>query len=333
LASQIDLKSREAALDAMPPVPDQVMVCLSSRGPNSELLLRYGSRLAGRFSRNWYAVYVQTPREASTVIDPETQRLIANTLTIAKQLGATAFTYKGEDVADTILRFAKEYRVGHIVVGSPTPPSIWKRITGKKSLVHRLIDKARDAAVVVIDTTSQPRTRIPVEITGENIPVKMPPPSYGNSMSRLLGRNILFWEDPVSKEEVIRALVHVACRGLPGCDETSALKAVIAREAQGSTFLNEGLAIPHARLKNVHAPGVALGIVRGGITGNNGGSVGYIVLSLTPDTMPEVQVDILASIFRMFQDRLFLKAMDSAVTLDDVREALASWTSFQGNTT
>ena len=54
--------------------PDQVMVCLSSRGPNSEQLLRYTSRLAGRLNRNWYAVYVQTPSEEPTVIDAHTQR-------------------------------------------------------------------------------------------------------------------------------------------------------------------------------------------------------------------------------------------------------------------
>ena len=44
--------------------PDQVMVCLSSRGPNSARLLRFGSRLAGRLNRNWYAVYVQTPAKS-----------------------------------------------------------------------------------------------------------------------------------------------------------------------------------------------------------------------------------------------------------------------------
>ncbi len=96
------------------------------------MLLRYGSRLAGRLNRNWYAVYVQTPKEEATVIDSVTQRLISNTLTIAKQLGATVFTYKGEDVADTILRFAKEYRVGHIVVGSPAKRSFWKKFGREK---------------------------------------------------------------------------------------------------------------------------------------------------------------------------------------------------------
>ena len=48
------------------------MVCLSSRGPNTAALLRYGSRLAGRLNTNWYAVYVQTPKEEPTAIDAAT---------------------------------------------------------------------------------------------------------------------------------------------------------------------------------------------------------------------------------------------------------------------
>ncbi|HKQ33170.1 MAG TPA: PTS sugar transporter subunit IIA, partial [Thermodesulfobacteriota bacterium] len=118
LAAQIDSRRREALDEETPSSPDQVMVCLSSRGPNSEALLRYTSRLAGRLNRNWYAVYVQTSGEKPTVIDAETQRILSNTLTLAQQLGATVFTYRGDDVVKTILQFAKEYRVGHIVVGS-----------------------------------------------------------------------------------------------------------------------------------------------------------------------------------------------------------------------
>ncbi len=68
---------------------------------------------------NWYAVYVQTPREEPTAIDAAIQRQLSDTLTLAKQLGAQVFPYKGEDVAETILHFAREYRVGHIVIGKP----------------------------------------------------------------------------------------------------------------------------------------------------------------------------------------------------------------------
>ncbi|ABK18295.1 histidine kinase [Syntrophobacter fumaroxidans] len=157
LASQIDLKRRSAPDEPCTTAPDQVMVCLSSRGPNSPALLRYGSRLAGRLNRNWYAVYVQTPREAPAIIDSATQRLVSDTLTLANVLGAIVFTYKGEDIVDTILHFAREYRVGHIVIGRPGPLPLWKRLLGGKTLAERLIVKARGLTVVVVDAKAEAR--------------------------------------------------------------------------------------------------------------------------------------------------------------------------------
>ena len=156
IASQIDLKRRAEPEEEHDAAPDQIMVCLSSRGPNSAALLRYGSRLAGRLNRNWYAVYVQTPQEEPTVIDAATQRQISDTLTLAKQLGAQVFPYKGEDVAATILHFAKEYRVGHIVIGKPGPLPAWKRWLGRKSLMEELALKARGVTIVVVDTEPKP---------------------------------------------------------------------------------------------------------------------------------------------------------------------------------
>ena len=157
LASQIDLKRRTAPDDEHGVAPDQVMVCLSSRGPNSAALLRYGSRLAGRLNRNWYAVYVQTPREAPTAIDAKTQRSISETLTLANLLGAIVFPYKGEDIVDTVLHFAREYRVGHIVIGRPGPLPFWNRLLRRKTLVERLILKAHGFTVVVVDVKAQPQ--------------------------------------------------------------------------------------------------------------------------------------------------------------------------------
>ena len=151
-ASQIEAKSRDTLdLDILA-TPDQLMVCLSSGGPNSKMLLRYASRLAGRLNRNWYAVYVQTPGEEPTRIDSTIQRLLLETLTLATQLGATVFTYKGDDIADTILRFAREYRVGHIVLGRPGHTPFWKRLLGKTNIVERLIEEARGITLVILDT-------------------------------------------------------------------------------------------------------------------------------------------------------------------------------------
>jgi two-component system, OmpR family, sensor histidine kinase KdpD len=154
LASQIDIKRRRIPEEEQDAAPDQVMVCLSSRGPNSAALLRYGSRLAGRLNRNWYAVYVQTPPEEPTVIDAATQRRLSETLALANSLGALVFPYKGEDIAETILHFAREYRVGHIVIGRPGPLSAWKRLLGRKTVVERLILKARGLTVVIVDPST-----------------------------------------------------------------------------------------------------------------------------------------------------------------------------------
>jgi two-component system sensor histidine kinase KdpD len=158
LASQIDLKRRAAPESEHDVAPDQVMVCLSSRGPNTAALLRYASRLAGRLNTNWYAVYVQTPREEPTAIDAATQRQLADTLTLAKQLGAQVFPYKGEDIVETILRFAREYRVGHIIIGKPGPLPAWKRWLGRKTLAERLILLAQGVHIVVVDTEVKPES-------------------------------------------------------------------------------------------------------------------------------------------------------------------------------
>ena len=117
-------------------------------------MLRYGSRLAGRLNRNWYAVYVQTPREEPTAIDAATQRQLSETLTLAKQLGAQVFPYKGEDVAATILHFAREYRVGHIVIGKPGVLPGWKRWLGRRTIVEQLIHRAQGITIVVVDAGS-----------------------------------------------------------------------------------------------------------------------------------------------------------------------------------
>ena len=46
-----------------------------------------------------------------------------------------------------------------------------------------------------------------------------------------------------------------------------ALEAVLGREREGSTFLNEGIALPHARVPDLSEPRVALGIPRAGVAG------------------------------------------------------------------
>jgi two-component system sensor histidine kinase KdpD len=86
-------------------------------------------------------------------MDVATHRVLSNTLTLAQQLGATVFTYKGDDIVKTVLQFAKEYRVGHIVIGTPGRKiPFWRRLLGGVSIVERLITEGIGITVVVLDT-------------------------------------------------------------------------------------------------------------------------------------------------------------------------------------
>ena len=56
---------------------ERVMVCLPSRPPpHGVLLLRQGSRLAGRLNTDWFVVHVETKSEAGHRIDATLQRYL-----------------------------------------------------------------------------------------------------------------------------------------------------------------------------------------------------------------------------------------------------------------
>ncbi|OGP62844.1 MAG: PTS sugar transporter subunit IIA [Deltaproteobacteria bacterium RBG_13_47_9] len=330
LASQIDLRRRETFEEEDSMSPDQVMVCLSSRGPNSERLLRYTSRLAGKLNRNWYAVYVQTPPEEPMVIDTHTQQIISGTLTLAKQLGAIVFTYKGEDVVQTLLQFAKEYRVGHIVIGSPKQRSLWEKLRRKTGVVDRLIHEAKGVTVTVLDTCEEELPH--AQLTMEREEMQTPVPPIPQVMSRLnlsqllSTERITIWDDPIKKEEVLKRLVEIIGQGGGMSDSAKLLDAIWGRENQGSTFFNEGAAFPHARIDGLAKSIVSLGLTRQGVSDEpTEKPIELVFLILSPAQNPDEQINILALASHAAQSRHFLQSLRSAQTSQEAMRAVCDW--------
>jgi two-component system, OmpR family, sensor histidine kinase KdpD len=330
LASQIDLRMRDNTDGSAEATPDQIMVCLSSRGPNSDMLLRYASRLAGKLNRNWYAVYVQTPSEEPTVIDAHTQRILSSTLTLAKQLGALVFTYKGEDIAETVLRFAREYRVGHIIVGYPGSIPLWKRILGKQSTVDKLISKAHEITLVILDTRT---ADAPVE-SAETAPLKEyanrgRPAARGDhpSLTSFLStRRICIINRPVTKELVLRSLVEIAAKDVQDADEEAIWKAVQKREEEGSTFFNQGVAFPHARMNGISLPVLTLALTRQGVIDvSTEKPMELVFLILSPAHLPELQIKVLGLLSRLAQSRQLLQELSSVENSEQALAAIHNW--------
>jgi two-component system, OmpR family, sensor histidine kinase KdpD len=335
LASQIDIRSRADMEGPAISTPDQVLVALSSRGPNSEKLLRYASRLAGRFNRSWYAIYVQTPSEEPTIIDSQTQRMISDTLTLAKQLGAMVFTFKGEDVARTILQFAKEYRVGHIIMGSPERLPFWKRLLGRQTITERLEQGSHGITIVVLDTKegkevfqTQSGAQPAAGTTGAPAPVA--PEEARLALSTLLSPgSIMVWDEPVSKETVLRDLTEAAERAAGVGSGLKCLDGILERELQGSTFFNEGAAFPHARIAGLRTPAMALGVTRGGISDVvSEKPIECVFLILTPRDDPDIQVRTLALASKAARDRQLMERLGKEGSGAGVYEAITEWDAF-----
>jgi two-component system sensor histidine kinase KdpD len=128
---------------------ERVMVCLGSRSPNAETLLRKGARLASRLNAPWYAIYIETPAESIERTDAATHRRIDNTMLLAQQLGANLLPAKGTDVVSTIAAFVREYSITHLVVGRTRQP--WYRRWFGRSVLERLLQTVRGVDVLIVD--------------------------------------------------------------------------------------------------------------------------------------------------------------------------------------
>jgi two-component system, OmpR family, sensor histidine kinase KdpD len=129
---------------------ERVMVCLSSRSPNAERLLRRGARLADRLNAPWYVVYVKTPTEEAHLVEAATQRQITNMLTLTQQMGGTPLESRGSDIVDAIATFAKEYGITHLVLGRTQRP--WYRRFWEGSILEQLLREIPEVDVIVVSS-------------------------------------------------------------------------------------------------------------------------------------------------------------------------------------
>ncbi len=140
-----DYREREGLEQAV--IPEKVMVCITSRG-NAKKLLRVGSRIAGRLASDWFAVYVESPREEPGRIDPQDYNRLMDNVRFAEGLGAQFVKLKNPRVADALIEFARREGITHVIFGQ-SARSRWD-ILLRGSVINRFLDEVRDANVQVV---------------------------------------------------------------------------------------------------------------------------------------------------------------------------------------
>ena len=138
------------------PIPEKVMVCLSTR-PGIERLLRVGARIAGRLATNWYAVYVRRPDEDKGHGDPAAFHRLEEYQRMARDLGAQVVTLSDRNVADALIRFAQQESISHVVFGQ-SARSRWE-IFLHGSVINRFLAEIRDVTVQVVPVHLQKPVR------------------------------------------------------------------------------------------------------------------------------------------------------------------------------
>jgi two-component system sensor histidine kinase KdpD len=129
------------------PIPEKVMVCLSTR-PGTERLLRIGARIAGRLATNWYAVYVTRPDDDKGHGDPEAFHRLEEYQRMARELGAQVVSLSDRNVSDALIRYAQQENISHVVFGQSVR-SRWD-IFLHGSIINRFLSEVRDATVQVV---------------------------------------------------------------------------------------------------------------------------------------------------------------------------------------
>lgn len=140
-----DYREREGLEQAA--IPEKVLVAIASRG-SAKRILRTGSRIAGRLASDWYAVYVETPREEMGRIKPHDHAVLQENIRFAEDLGAKVVKLKGRNVADALIDFARREGITHVVFGQ-SARSRWDVLL-HGSVINRFLGEVRDATVQVV---------------------------------------------------------------------------------------------------------------------------------------------------------------------------------------
>jgi two-component system sensor histidine kinase KdpD len=126
------------------PTADRLLVCVGP-SPTTARVIRTAKRMAEALDAPWLAVSVEPVGIAT---DPAARERIHGHFRLAERLGAETVTLSGEDVAATLLEFARSRNVTKILIGKTEQPR-WRRLIFG-TIVDEVLDRSGEIDVYVI---------------------------------------------------------------------------------------------------------------------------------------------------------------------------------------
>jgi two-component system sensor histidine kinase KdpD len=146
---------------------DRFLVCISS-SPNAVRLIRAGKRIASDLGVNWNVAYVETGAQ----LNEKDRARISETMRLAEKLGAQVATLSGQDVAETLISYARSKNINKIIVGKPEKLRFREYVLGS-SIIDKLARKGQEMDLYLLSGETQTE---PIKVT----PVTISPFSWKN---------------------------------------------------------------------------------------------------------------------------------------------------------
>lgn len=123
-------------------------------------------------------------------------------------------------------------------------------------------------------------------------------------------------------EELVKSLVDAG--QLPKKDANEITKTVLAREAQATTGIGKGVALPHAKIKGLKHPIGTIGCSSNGIDFSSLDSkpVYSVILLLSSPDNPDEHLQAMEAIFKHVQRDIFRKFLRQSASKEEVVELI-----------
>ncbi len=154
----VELSRRVQAASQPWATSDRLLVCVGP-SPTTARVIRTAKRMAVALDAPWMAVAVD--RTGVTDADPAKSR-IAQHFRLAEQLAAETDTVSGQDVASTILDYARSRNVTKILIGKTHQPR-WKRLL-LGTVVDTILEDSGEIDVYVIHGEKDTVERVGKEV-------------------------------------------------------------------------------------------------------------------------------------------------------------------------
>jgi two-component system sensor histidine kinase KdpD len=152
---------RSHAIEGPWPAGERLLVCVEG-GRKASATVRHGKRLADQLHAPWTAINIETARSSRTV---EQQDGVVAALRLAQRLGGEPVLIPGEDVADSVVDYARANNVTHLIVGK-SDRAPWRQFL-MGSITQRLIKRAGGINVHVIEVPAERADNAPVPPVAE----------------------------------------------------------------------------------------------------------------------------------------------------------------------